>query len=130
MPQICPTPPEDYLNLNAVSDIFLDTFLWSGGHTTLEAVACHLPIVTCPGEFMRSRHSAAILAVLGIQETLAKNEADYLEIAVRLGLDSEWRQQIVQKMQQRHSVLYHDQDCVAGLEKFYQQAVKQKTGYP
>ncbi|MBD2181578.1 O-linked N-acetylglucosamine transferase family protein [Aerosakkonema funiforme] len=116
----------DYWNLNLISDIFLDTLSWSGGRTTLEAITCNLPIVTCPSEFMRGRHSYAILKMLGMTETIAKDETEYIEIAVRLGLDRSWRESIVKKMNQRHSYLYNDKTCVAALEEFYQQVVREK----
>ncbi len=113
----------EYLNLNCMSDIFLDTFSWSGGNTTLEAIACNLPIVTCPGEFMRGRHSYGILRMLGVTDTIAKNEAEYIEIAVGLGLDRKWRDSIVEQMVQCHSYLYDDKTCVAALEAFYRRVV-------
>ena len=116
---------EDYLNLNLVSDIFLDTLDWSGGNTTLEAIACNLPVVTCPGEFMRGRHSYGILKMLGVTETIAEDEAEYIEIAVRLGLDPDWRQSIVQKIRDGHSRLYDDKTCVRALEEFYQRVVQE-----
>jgi predicted O-linked N-acetylglucosamine transferase (SPINDLY family) len=115
---------EDYLNLNLVSDIFLDTFSWSGGKTTLEAIACNLPVVTCPGEFMRGRHSYGILRMLGVTDTIAKDEAEYVEIAVRLGLDSDWRKSIVRRIEENHSRLYEDKTCVAALEEFYLRVVR------
>lgn len=113
----------DYFNLNLVSNVFLDTFSWSGGNTTLEAIACGLPIVTCPGEFMRSRHSYGILKRMGITETIAQDEIEYVEIAVRLGIDTNWRQEIVQKIYERHHWLYDDKTCIAALENFYQRVV-------
>ena len=113
----------DYLNLNLVSDIFLDTFSWSGGNTTLEAIACGLPVVTCPGEFMRGRHAYGILKMMGMTETIAQDEAEYIEIAIRLGLDADWRQEIVRKISQRHSLLYDDTTCVTALESFYKKVV-------
>jgi len=115
----------EYLNLNCISDIFLDTFSWSGGNTTLEAIACNLPIVTCPSEFMRGRHSYGILKTLDVTDTIAKNEAEYIEIAVRLGLDREWRDSIVERMMHRHSYLYDDKTCVAALEVFYCRVVQE-----
>lgn len=110
---------DDYLNLNQISDIYLDTFCWSGGNTTLEAVACGLPIVTCPGEFMRGRHTYGILKMLGVTEIIAKDIDNYIELAVRLGLDPEWRQQIVQSICQNRSKLYQDLSCIKALEAFY-----------
>lgn len=114
----------DYLNLNLVSDIYLDTLSWSGGNSTLEAIACNLPIVTCPGEFMRGRHSYAILKMLGVADTIAENEAEYIEIAVRLGRDKEWRDSIVERMIHRHSYLYDDKTCVEALDAFFHRVVQ------
>jgi protein O-GlcNAc transferase len=114
----------DYLSLNLVSDIFLDTFTFSGGITTLNAIECNLPVVTCPGEFMRGRQSYGILHMIGVTETIAKDEAEYIEIAVRLGLDKQWRQSIEQQISQNQERLYDDQNCVEALEQFYRQVVQ------
>ncbi|HEY9806466.1 MAG TPA: hypothetical protein V6D04_07855, partial [Candidatus Obscuribacterales bacterium] len=116
--------PTGYLQLNLLADIFLDTFAWSGGNTTLEAIACNLPVVTCPGEFMRGRHAAGILQALGIPETIAANSEDYVAIAVKLVLDTAWRQQMVRRITQGHTQLYDDPSCVRALEAFYQQVVQ------
>ncbi|MEG3838989.1 tetratricopeptide repeat protein [Microcoleus sp. herbarium14] len=115
-----------YWQLNLLSDIFLDTFSWSGGVTTLEAIACNLPIVTCPGELMRSRQSYGMLKILGLIDTIAKDEAEYIDIAVKLGWDAEWRRNLSQQMSDRHANLYEDVTCVKALEQFYQQVVQEK----
>ncbi|WP_315792062.1 tetratricopeptide repeat protein [Fischerella sp. JS2] len=120
----------EYLNLNCISDIFLDTFSWSGGNTALEAIACKLPIVTCPGEFMRGRHSYGILQMLGVTDTIAKNEDEYIEIAVKLGIETEWRMSIVEQMVARHSYLYNDKTCVEALENFYRRVVQEGLKVP
>ncbi len=113
----------DYLMINLLSDVYLDTFSWSGGNTTLEAIACSLPVVTCPGEFMRTRHSDSFLKMLGITDTIAKNEAEYIEIAVKLGLNPTWRRQIAQEISHNHDRLFDDKACIAGLEAFYKHAI-------
>lgn len=110
-----------YLRLNLAADIFLDTLSWSGGNTTLEAIACGLPVVTCPGEFMRGRHAYGILRQMGVTATIAHNESEYIEIAVRLGLDVAWRAEICQQMQAAQAQLYEDATCVRALEDFYWQ---------
>ncbi|HEY9670091.1 MAG TPA: hypothetical protein V6D11_01425 [Waterburya sp.] len=112
-----------YLSLNWASDIYLDTFSWSGGNTTLEAISCNLPIVTCPGEFMRSRHSYGILRMLDVTETIARNESEYIAIATRLGLDLNWRFTIKQKILNNQFRLYENKACVVALEEFYQRVV-------
>jgi predicted O-linked N-acetylglucosamine transferase (SPINDLY family) len=115
------TIPErlDYLAINVLSDVYLDTLSWSGGNTTLEAIACHLPIVTCPGEFMRGRHSDSFLKMIQVTDAIAQNEAEYIEIAVKLGLDSSWRSLIAEKIKQSCDRLFDDKACVTALEAFY-----------
>jgi protein O-GlcNAc transferase len=115
-----------YTSLLQCSDVFLDTLSFSGGHTTFDAVACNLPVVTCPGEFMRGRQSFGILRMLGVTDTVAQNEAEYIEIAVRLGLDRQWRREISQRMSERHDCLYEDKICVGALEEFYERVVLER----
>jgi predicted O-linked N-acetylglucosamine transferase (SPINDLY family) len=117
---------QDYMAINFLSDVFLDTFTWSGGNTSLEAIACNLPIVTCPGEFMRGLHAYSFLKMLGVTDTIAKNEVKYIEIAVKLGKDSEWRRDVAERMSQRHDNLFDDRVCVTALEFFCQEVVREK----
>ncbi|GAC1494194.1 MAG: hypothetical protein NVS2B14_07630 [Chamaesiphon sp.] len=114
-----------YTNLLLVSDIFLDTFCFSGCMTTLEAIACNLPVVTCPGEFMRGRQSYGILKRLRVTETIAKDEAEYIEIATRLGSDEKWRKNVVEQIIHNQERLYDDKACVQALESFYTSVVQQ-----
>jgi len=64
-----------------------------------------------------------------VTDTITKNEAEYIEIAVRLGLDREWRDSIVERMVQRHSYLYDDKTCVEALEAFYRRVVQEGHGH-
>ncbi len=122
------TIPErlDYLMINLLSDVYLDTFTWSGGNTSLEAIACNLPIVTCPGEFMRGRHTDSFFKMIGVTDTIASNQQEYIEIVVNLGLNREWRNDIVEKVKKNKDRLFDDQVCVKGLEDFYKQVVIKK----
>jgi len=84
----------DYLRINTVCDVMLDTLHWSGGNTSLDALACGLPIVTLPGRFMRGRQSAGMLRLMEIEETIARDVDDYVAIAARLGVDATWRRDL------------------------------------
>jgi predicted O-linked N-acetylglucosamine transferase (SPINDLY family) len=110
--------------INLLSDVYLDTFTWSGGNTTLEAIACNLPIVTCPGEFMRGRHSESFLKMLRVTDTIVQNEAEYIQVAIKLGLDPIWRSSIAEQMEQNQVLLFDDRVCVKGLESFYKKVVE------
>lgn len=114
---------DHYLAMNRLADIFLDSIGWSGGNTTMEAIAADLPIVTMPGEMMRGRHSLAFLSMMGVTDTLADNLADYVATAVRLALDESWRRQVVGKIARHKHKIYGDMACIQGLEEFFQEAV-------
>ena len=114
---------QDHTRLQQLSDVFLDGLTWSGGVTTREAIFCSLPVVTCPGRFMRARHSYAMLKMIGVEDTIASNEIEYIEIATRLGIDSAWRQVIKNKIDTNKERLFEDQECVRGLEAFLQEAI-------
>lgn len=105
-----------YAGLNAACDVYLDSVEWSGGNTTLEAVAAGLPVVTLPGRLMRGRHSAAILTMMGVSETIARDKDDYVALAARLGHDAGWRRQMAAKIVERRGKLYRDETPVRALE--------------
>ncbi len=113
-----------YFQVNLLADIYLDNVGWSGGNTTLEAVACGLPIVTFPGELMRCRHSYAILKMLGVEETIASSVEEYINIAVRLGLDPQWREEVRQKVSANKYKVFDDRTTVEALENFYRSVVE------
>ena len=115
-----------YHAMNCLVDIYLDSIGWSGGNTTLEAIACNLPVVTLPGKLMRGRHSAAILSMMGMTETIAKTLDEYIELAVKLGKDLKWRKQISEKIAENKHRIYRDISCITALEDFLINAVKEK----
>jgi len=71
----------DFLALLQLADVSLDPPLWSGGNTTVEALALGTPVVTLPGPWMRSRHSFAFLKLANAEGLIASDEADYVALA-------------------------------------------------
>lgn len=114
---------KDFLRLCSVSDIFLDSIDWSGGNTTLEALAQSLPPITLPGRFMRGCHTMAMLKLMEIEELIATDEADYIRIAVRMGLDSNMREDMRERIRARREILYKDVGAVRALEEFVETEV-------
>lgn len=115
----------DYHCINQLADVFLDNPSWSGGMTTLEAIACGLVPVTLPGSLMRKRHSSAILSMMQVTETIAKNEQDYVDIAVRLGTDLAFRHSVKDQIVKKRHLLFQDQQALSALENFLIHRVSQ-----
>jgi predicted O-linked N-acetylglucosamine transferase (SPINDLY family) len=82
-----PLPHRDLLALYGQTDIALDSFPYSGGLTTLEALWMGVPVVTLPGRSFAGRHSLSHLSVVGLTETIAADADDYVGIVGRLSAD-------------------------------------------
>jgi len=106
---------DDYLRLNGVCDAMLDTLRWSGGNTSLDALACGLPIVTLPGACMRSRKSAGMLAAIGVTEGVARDVDDYVRIASLLAREHAFRYDVASRIVAARAVLFDDARPVAAL---------------
>ncbi|MGE0714791.1 MAG: tetratricopeptide repeat protein [Alphaproteobacteria bacterium] len=110
--------PERFAGVTRLADVFLDSIGWSGCNSTLEAVAAGLPIVTLPGDLMRGRHTSAILRMLGVTETIAASEDEYVAIAARLGGDVALRRSLSRTIAQRRHRLQEDRAFADGLERY------------
>jgi protein O-GlcNAc transferase len=113
----------DFMSLNLASDVVLDTLDWSGGKTTLEALSCGLPVVTCPGSMLRGRHALAMLKMVDSTATIAKSRAEYCDIAVRLAIEPGFYRQVRSRIQKNRQRLYLDRQFMSALEDFYRTVV-------
>jgi protein O-GlcNAc transferase len=122
---------DEFIAASGLSDVFLDSIGWSGGNTTLESLVHDLPIVTLPGPLMRGRHSAAILRMMDVTETIATTIEDYVSIAARLSVDVPWRDAVRARMSAGKHRVYGDRAAIEGLERFLDGAVRAPPdGYP
>jgi CRISPR-associated protein Csy1 len=78
---------EEYLRVNLACDVMVDSLHWSGGNTSLDALHCGLPVVTCPGALMRGRQSAAMLAAVDCAELIADSPRKLAAICVEVASD-------------------------------------------
>ena len=73
----------------SLADVFLDTPLVNAHTTACDVLWSGVPIVTLPLRRMASRVCASLVTAAGLGgELVARDEEDYVRIAVRLGLDS------------------------------------------
>jgi protein O-GlcNAc transferase len=112
---------------SAQCDVMLDSIGWSGGNTTLEAMAQDLPVVTFEGDLMRGRVSAGMLRMMGMPETIAGTIGDYVSLAIRIARDLAWRESLKTRVIRDRERLYRDRSCIAALEEFLERAARSST---
>ena len=110
---------DNYLRVNMLCDVMLDTLYWSGGNTSLDALACGLPIVTLPGQFMRGRQSYGMLTAMGISELVARDENDFVRIALLLGKDPVYRKEISLRIREANGKIFGDEAPIEVLENYF-----------
>ncbi len=76
-------PAEHYEFLRTYQhiDLALDSFPYSGGTTTMEALWQGVPVLTFPGDRWVSRISASLLRAAGLERFIAAGVDDYIDMA-------------------------------------------------
>jgi predicted O-linked N-acetylglucosamine transferase (SPINDLY family) len=108
-------PRHAFFALLRQADVYLDTIGFSGFNTMMQAIECHLPCVTYEGRFMRGRLGSGILRRLGLTELVAVEKEQYVDLAVKLAANAEYRTQIREAIRRAEATVYGDMDAVAAL---------------
>jgi protein O-GlcNAc transferase len=122
---LAPMSQERFLGTIRLADVMLDSITWSGGKSTLDALAVAPVIVTHCGHLMRGRHTTAILRRLGVTETIAATLDDYVSIAVSLAHDSSMRAALRARMAAGRCRVMADTVPIRALEVFLTNVVEQ-----
>ena len=87
-------------------DLVLDTFGWSGGNTSIEAILSDLPVITLPSKEMRSRHTYAFLKHLDLDYLIANNEDDLLSKVKELITNDEIYWNLIEKIKKNKTKIF------------------------
>ncbi len=99
-------------------DVVLDTYPYTGGAMSLEALWLEVPIVTKVGQQFVARHTYTFLQNLGVTAGIAFNDEEYVNWGIRLGTDADLRRQVVWQLRQakRSAPLWNPQQHARELE--------------
>jgi predicted O-linked N-acetylglucosamine transferase (SPINDLY family) len=95
------TPAEVRATLIA-SDVYLDSFPYSGATTVCEALAAGAPVVTLAGHTLRGLTGASWVRAYGLDELVAETGDEYVALAVRLCNSQEMRRAMAARV--RHAL--------------------------
>ena len=123
-------PQADFLELLAAADVVLDPVHFNGMNSSLESFAVGTPVVTLPTRLQRGRHTQAMYRKMEILDCIASSPEEYIRIAVRLGTDPEYREELRSRIQARNGVLFEDSRVVREFERFFCEAVDEYYATP
>jgi protein O-GlcNAc transferase len=115
-----------FLQVMMACTVVLDTHHFSGGNTSLDALACGMSIVTWPGLFMRGRQTAGMLTLMGENDAIAQS-ADAYCAAVMHAVQHD-TQDARAARRARAAVLFNDHAAIDALsDAIYDMAISQRT---
>jgi predicted O-linked N-acetylglucosamine transferase (SPINDLY family) len=124
-------PKSAFYGLMNRADIYLDTIGFSGFNTAFQAIECGLPVVTREGRFMRGRLASGILKRIGLQELIAQDDDDFVNLIVKIITDQEYYRLISNKILESRDSLYLDLKPIRMLEQFLEDShLKSKNSLP
>jgi protein O-GlcNAc transferase len=87
-------PHAEFLASYNKVDIVLDTFPYSGGMTTCEALWMGAPVITYPGATIASRHATSHLSGVGLPDLIATDKTGYIKIATKLAANTQYLREL------------------------------------
>jgi predicted O-linked N-acetylglucosamine transferase (SPINDLY family) len=91
-------PYAEYRARIPLADLALDTPLYNGGATTLDALVAGVPVLTCPAPGFAGRMAASALAAAGLHELVCRDLDAYTEAAIRLASDAAQRKRLAARV--------------------------------
>ena len=102
-----PAIRKDFIKYIHESTVILDTPYWSGGNTNLEAIFFDKPVVTFNKKFsLKGNHTYAFLKYIELDELIADNENEYIEIVNNLVNHLDFRNAIIKKIKKNKHKLF------------------------
>jgi predicted O-linked N-acetylglucosamine transferase (SPINDLY family) len=111
------------VDLMRAADVILDTPHFSGGMTTFEALAAGTPVVTLPGEFMRSRVSLGIYKQMNMMDCVSEDTEGYIEITKRLCLDNSFAKMVRTQINDRQLNIFDNRAVIDHHAKFFEKVM-------
>jgi CRISPR-associated protein Csy1 len=109
-------PAQDFRRVLSAADVVVDTVRWSGGNTSLDALAAGTPVVTVPGRFMRGRQTAAMLRMIGLDALVAGTEDEYVRLAVEVARDRDRNRALREAIVAGRGALFDRREPIQALE--------------
>jgi hypothetical protein len=103
------------------SCLALDTWIYSGGSTTVAALWAGVPVLTKPGLTNASRMGASICASGGLPEMIAHSGEEYQQKAIDWASHPQELQQLRQRLKARDAPLFNVSGFVSHLESAFRQ---------
>jgi len=118
---------DDFLRLSSLMDVMLDPQHFSGGRTSYEALALGVPVITLPSGLLRGRITLGIYRAMGVDECIAADKRDYVELALRVAGDAAFRAALRTKILAAGERFFNDHSALDEFAQFLVRAADRRV---
>lgn len=119
----------EYMQMVNQADVVLDTLYYTGVNTSYDALSLGKPIVNWPWIRHRGRYTYGCYRKMDFLDCVVDSAEGYVDLAVRLAKDLDYRRYVNTQLLQRSDVLFEDQVAVDEHLRFFEFAIAQaRTG--
>lgn len=114
-------PYAEYRRRIALAQLALDTPIYNGGATTLDALACGVPVLTCMGEGFAGRMAASALYAADLGELVTFSSSEYVAKAIAIARQRDTHTALTERVKRARtmSALFDTSSRVCELENAY-----------
>ena len=117
---------ENYRRLFSLATCVLDSPVFTGGYTAYDALSYGIPLVTRPGTIGVQTFTAGFYRKLQMPEMVTHSADQYVEMALKIGTDSDFRDAISRRILDRCDILFCEDLAVREFERFFEKAIQQE----
>jgi tetratricopeptide (TPR) repeat protein len=114
---------DGYFRLVQAADVLLDPIHYGGGLTAWDGLSLCKPNVTLPGPLVRGRYTAGFYRAIGIEDCVVATPDEYIDTAVRLASDGEWRRHVEERIRSTSETLFESADAVVEYEQIFERLI-------
>ena len=112
---------DKYLRLMSVSTMIIDSPVYAGGLTSFDAFSFGVPEVTLSGPLHVQNFATGIYRRMGLDDLPCQTIEQYADLAVRLGTEPDYRQDVSDRILERNHLIFEDADTVPEYERLFEQ---------
>ncbi len=113
----------EFMSYLKTADVVIDTFYFGSGTTLVALFTVDAPLVVLPGTNTGGRVAYASYKTMGIDELIAKDKDDFVNLAVKTANDKEFRAKVVQKIHEKKHVLFDNPAAAHEMADFIEEKV-------
>ena len=98
-----------FFGLLQAADVLMDTLHFCSGNVSYQCFALDLPLITLPGQLMRSRTTAGLYKIMDIEDCTAENISHFVDLCLRMTQDPSFKPGVQQQIRERSHRLWNIQ---------------------